>query len=73
MNTSQKPIGTSPLALTYGMEVIFPMEIGMPTLRTGIPEEANVEAIANDLDMSDELHQATVVRVASYQQRLENM
>ena len=41
----------SPFALTYGMEDIILTEIGMPTLRIGIPEEANAEAITKDLDM----------------------
>ena len=71
--TSRKPIGISPFALTYGMKVIIPTEIGMPTLRIGIPEEANAEAVTKDLDMADELCEATVVRIASYQQRLENL
>ena len=47
--TSQKPTGTSPFALTYGMEAITPTEIRMPTLRTEIPEEANVEVVTKDL------------------------
>ena len=49
------------------MEAIIPTEIGMPTLRTKIPKKANTEAIAKDLDMADELCEATVVRMASYQ------
>ena len=48
------------------MEVIIPTEIRMPTLRIGIPEEANAEAVIKDLDMADELHEAAVVRIASY-------
>ena len=60
-------------ALTYGMEAIIPTEIWVPILRTGILEKANVEAISKDLDMTDELHEAAVVRIASYQQRLINV
>ena len=37
------------------MEAIIPIEIGMPTLRIGIPEEADAKAITKDLDMADEL------------------
>ena len=29
---ARKQTGISPLALTYGMEAIIPIEIGMPTL-----------------------------------------
>ena len=36
--TACRPIGISPFALTYGMETIIPTEIGMPTLRTDMPE-----------------------------------
>ena len=55
------------------MEAIIPIKIVMPTIRTGIPEEANVEAVTKDLDTIDELREAAVVRIASYQQKLENL
>ena len=35
--TARKPTGISPFAITYGMEAIIPMEIGMPTIRTDVP------------------------------------
>ena len=71
--TSRKPTRMSPFALTYGMEAIIPTEIGMPTLQTGIPGEANAEAITKDLDMTDELCEVVVVSIASYHQRLTNL
>ena len=55
------------------MEAIIPIEIGMPTLRREIPEEANTEALSRDLDMTDKLHEAAVVRMTSYQQRIINL
>ena len=55
-------------APTYGIEVIIPTEIGMPTLRTEILEKANIETIAKDLYMTNELREVAVVRMASYQQ-----
>ena len=45
----------------------------MPTLRIGILEKANAEAITKDLDMADELREAAAVRIALYQRRLENI
>ena len=39
--TTQKPIGVSPFALTYGMEAVIPTEIGIPTIRTATPESEN--------------------------------
>ena len=63
----------SPFALLNGIETIIPTEIGMPTLRTEIPEEANTEALAKDLDMTYELREVVAVRIASYQQRMTNL
>ena len=51
------------------MEAIILIEIGVPTLRTEIPEKAT-KAVAKDLDMANKFHEATAVRVASYQQIL---
>ena len=51
---------------TFGMEAIIPTEIGMPTIRTNTYEEANAKAITKDLDTTDELREATAVRIASY-------
>ena len=45
----------SPFAITYGMEVIIPTEIGMPTIRTDVPDQGNAELIIKDLDTVDEL------------------
>ena len=45
----------------------------MPTIRTEIPEIANAEAIAKELDTTYELSEAAAVRIASYQQRLANL
>ena len=71
--TNWKPTGVSPFALTYGMEAIIPIEIGMPTLRTKIPEENNVEAVTKYLDMTNELREVAVVHITSYQRRLTNL
>ena len=71
--TSGKATRVSPFTLTYGMEAIIPIEIGMSIIRMEILEEANVEALAGDLDMKNEIHKAVVVSVASYQQRTTNL
>ena len=55
------------------MEAIIPIEIGMPTIRTEIPKEANTEAVIKDLDTINELREAAAVRIASYQQRFVNL
>ena len=45
----------------------------MPIVRVEILEKGNVEVIAKDLDTTDELREAVVVHIASYQQRLVNL
>ena len=55
------------------MEAIIPTEIGMPTIRTEVPKTANAEAIPKDLDMADDLREAAVICIASYQQRMANL
>ena len=55
------------------MEAIIPMEIGMPTLRTNVPEQLSTKSIVKDLDMADELSETTTIRIASYHRRLENL
>ena len=70
--TARKPTGISPFALTYGMEVVIPTEIGLPTIRTATPGSENAESVVRELDASDELREAAAIRVASYQRRLAN-
>ena len=53
--TARKPTGISPFAITYGMEAIIPTEIGMPTIRTDVPDKGNADLVIKDLDTVDEL------------------
>ena len=70
--TARKPTGISPFVITYGMEVIIPIEIGMPTIRTNVPEQGDVDLVIKDLDIVDELRESAAIRIASYQRRLVN-
>ena len=69
---ARRSTGISPFTITYGMEVIIPTEIIMPTIWSDVPEQENVELVLKDLDMVDKLRESTAVRIASYQCRLEN-
>ena len=71
--TAGRPTGISPFALTYGIEAIIPMEVGMPTLRTEMPEQQNTEFIIKELDTENELRETATIRIASYHQQLENL
>ena len=55
------------------MEAIIPTLIGMPTLRTEMPEEANAKAVTKDLDMANELREVAAMRIVSYHQILANL
>ena len=70
--TARKPTGVSPFALTYGMEAVIPTKIGLPTIRTATLDSENEGSVIKELDTSDELREATVIRVTSYQSRLAN-
>ena len=54
------------------MKVIIPTEIGLPTVRTAMPELENEESVVRELDMSDELREAVAIRITSYQHCLTN-
>ena len=68
--TARKPTGISLFAITYGMEVIIPMEIGMPSIRTDVPEQGNTDLMVKDLDTLDKLRESATIRIAFYQHRL---
>ena len=70
--TACKPTGISPFAITYGMEAIIPTEIGMPSIRTDVPEQGNAKLMIKDLDTVDELRELPAICIASYQRRLAN-
>ena len=70
--TARKPTDISPFVLTYGMEAVIPIKIGLPTIRTATPESENVESIAKELDVSDELRESAAIRITSYQRCLAN-
>ena len=54
------------------MEAVIPTEIGLPTIRTAMPESENEGSVIRELDTSDELREATAIRVAFCQHRLAN-
>ena len=54
------------------MEAVIPTEIGLPTIRTAMPESKNAESVVRELDASDEMQEAATIQIASYQRRLAN-
>ena len=70
--TARKPTSVSPFAITYGMEAIIPTKIGMPTIRTDVPEQGNTDLMVKNLNTIDELRESAAIRIESYQRRLAN-
>ncbi|GJT84978.1 reverse transcriptase domain-containing protein [Tanacetum coccineum] len=55
--------GDTPFLLTYGTEVVIPVEISMPTLRTSEENlEENKEALEINLDLLEEQREQTAIR-----------
>ena len=63
---ARRSTGISPFVITYGMEAIISIEIGMPTIQIGMPNQENAELVIKDLDMVNELRESVEVRIASY-------
>ncbi|KAL6347565.1 hypothetical protein AAG906_026090 [Vitis piasezkii] len=67
---SKRPIGATSFALAYGMEVVIPTKVGVPTARTTVQEQKdNDEELIRHLDWADEVRGKTAIRMASYYQR----
>ena len=51
--TPRRSTRETPFAMTYGMEVVIPLEIGLPTIRIeAFDSETNDVAIAKYLDLA---------------------
>ena len=68
--TPRRPIGNTPFVLAYGMDVVIPMEISLPTIRTVVrgQKDENLE-LKRNLDWADEVRENASIRIAAYQQR----
>ncbi|WKA04744.1 hypothetical protein VitviT2T_022753 [Vitis vinifera] len=64
------PTGNTSFDLAYGMDVVIPTEVGMPTARTAIQGQRNEDGeLARHLDWADEAKEAASIRMAAYQQK----
>ncbi len=58
-------------SLTYGVEVVIPLEIGLPTIRTEYYDPASNEtSLATDLDLAEERRDSALIHLAAYQNSL---
>ena len=68
--TSKRPTRATPFTLAYGMEVVIPIEIGMPTAKTVMRgQRDDNEELIRQLDWADKIRGNATIRMASYRQR----
>ena len=70
----QSSTGAIPYSLVYGMEAVFPIEMGVRSLRTvlesEIPEADWLQSWYNQLCMPDEKRLKALYHIQGYQRRL---
>ena len=58
--------------MTYGAEVVIPLETGFPTTRTNLfNSKENNEQLTRNLDLIEEKRENAMVQLAYYQQKLK--
>ena len=66
--TPRRSTGETPFSLTYGTEVVIPLETGFPTTRTSsFNPKDNDEQLARNLDLIEEKRADAMVQLAYYQ------
>jgi ribonuclease HI len=70
--TPRSSTGETPYSLTYGVEAVIPLEVGLPTVRSEEYDQDNNELVlAKDLDLAQERRDLAMIRLASYQSDLK--
>uniref|UniRef100_A0A2N9GI29 Uncharacterized protein n=1 Tax=Fagus sylvatica TaxID=28930 RepID=A0A2N9GI29_FAGSY len=66
--------GETPFSLTYGVEAVIPLEIGLPTIRTEYYDPVtNETSLATDLDLTEERRDSALIHLAAYQNGLRRI
>ena len=69
--TPRRSIRETPFSMTYGAEVIIPLETGFPTLRTiSFTPSNNDRLLGKSLDLIEEQKENVMVQLAYYQHKL---
>ncbi|KAK3027995.1 hypothetical protein RJ639_039348 [Escallonia herrerae] len=71
-NTTTRTLTSeTPFSLSFGMEALIPVEIGLPSLRlTTYDPVQNAKALHANLDLFDERREQAAMRLATYQHRV---
>uniref|UniRef100_A0A2N9HMM7 Uncharacterized protein n=1 Tax=Fagus sylvatica TaxID=28930 RepID=A0A2N9HMM7_FAGSY len=66
--------GETPFSLTYGVEAVILLEIGLPTIRTKYYDPVtNETSLATDLDLAEEKRDSAFIHLAAYQNGLRRI
>ena len=70
--TPRRSTGETTFSVTYGAEVVIPLESGFPTLRTNqFSAEENIHLLSTNLDLVKERREVAAVKMTHYQQRVK--
>ena len=65
--TARTPTGETPSNLTYGIEAVIPVEVGLTSLRREFfDEQSNNDQLKQNLDFVDEFRDQAAQRMAKY-------
>ena len=69
--TTRTPTGETPFRLTYGIEAVIPVEVGVTsTRRAAFSEEENDDKLRLNLDCLEEVRDKASSRMAKYQWKM---
>ena len=69
--TARTPTGETPFNLTYGTEVVIPVEVGLTSLRREFfDEQSNDNQLKQNLDFLNEVRDQVAQRMDKYQQKI---
>ena len=70
--TPCRSTGETPFSMTYGVEVVIPLETGFLTSRTSsFNPRDNDEQLTKSLDLIEEKRENAIIQLAYYQQKLK--
>ena len=68
----RRSTGKTPFSMTYGAEVVIPLETGFPTLRTStFTSDGNDRLLGKSLDLIEKRRENVMVQLAYYQHKLK--
>ena len=70
--TPRRSTGKTPFSMTYGAEVVIPLETSFPTLRTNaFTLDGNDGLLGKSLELIEERRESAMIQLAYYQHKLK--